>query len=191
MNKSLFCWLLMSFLVLCSGAFPQSVIIRNDNFVSRYNLTLKCPDLVQWKLYAADIGNVARESSWKFKNDIPLKVATARHSDYNSTGYDRGHLCPAHDRSASQKRMKATFVMSNIAPQTPSLNRVTWYQTERITREAALMFDSVGVVAIPVLLDRDTVFIGKHRLAVPHAFVKAVWRLDNDSVLYSWFIFNE
>jgi endonuclease G len=44
---------------------------------------------------------------------------------------DRGHMCPAADRSCSKEDMDATFLMSNMVPQSPNLNRGPWEKLER------------------------------------------------------------
>lgn len=168
----------------------QQIVIDKSQYRSVYDLSLLCPVQVSWTLRAADMGETLREPSWRFRDDICLPAATAKHADYNHSGYHRGHLCPAADRSHSTADMRATFAMSNVAPQVPSLNLGSWKQTENSCRLAATIYDSVCVLVCPVFLHRDTAHIGKHRLAVPHAFFKAVWRADNDSVLNAWFIFN-
>jgi endonuclease G len=51
---------------------------------------------------------------------------------YASSGYDRGHMVPNHaivSRYGTEAQ-KLTFLMSNIAPQTPSLNRGVWRDVE-------------------------------------------------------------
>ena len=168
----------------------QQIVIDKAQYRSVYDLTLQCPIQVAWTLHASDLGETSREPSWRFCNDIANPAAVARHSDFNRTGFHRGHLCPAQDRSSSLTSMKATFALSNVAPQLPSVNCGVWKQTENSCRIAASIYDSVCVLVCPVFLHRDTTHIGKHNLSVPHAFFKAVWRADNDSVLNAWFVFN-
>lgn len=168
----------------------QQIVIDKEQYRSIYDLTLQCPIQVAWTLHASDLGETSREPSWRFRNDIANPAAAARHSDFTRTGFHRGHLCPAQDRSSSLSAMKATFALSNVAPQLPSVNCGAWKQTENSCRIAASIYDSVCVLVCPVFLHRDTAHIGKHRLAVPHAFFKAVWRADNDSVINAWFVFN-
>src|SRR4029079_4412010 len=57
------------------------------------------------------------------------------HRDYSGGGFDRGHLCPHSDRASSQEASFATFVMSNIIPQAPSVNQGPWAQLEDYTRD--------------------------------------------------------
>ena len=178
---------LMLLVVLPADA--QQVVIHKPEYTSVYDLQLRCPRQVEWSLRSHDLGDSSREPAWKFKNDVP--AGAARHQDYYNSGYDRGHLCPAQDRSAANAAMRATFTMSNIAPQVPALNRGPWKMSEVACRSLAIRYDSIQVVVVPLFLNRDTIFIGSHRLAVPHAFLKAAWNAANDSVIGCWFYFNK
>lgn len=179
--------LLLLPLIMCA----QMVHSGDRTFHSVYDLQLQCPRQVTWTIHAADIDPETKRLSWSFANDIPHPLALARHSDFNKTGFERGHMCPAQDRSRSAADMRSTFVLSNVAPQVPSVNKGGWKQTENLCRAYATIYDSVSCIVCPVFLDRDTLYISKHHLAVPHAFFKAVWRTDNDSVLNAWLIFNK
>lgn len=169
---------------------PQNITLQKPEFRSVYDVQMQCPQQVTWTIHRHDIGATKREPAWKFQNTFNDSSALANHQDYNHSGYDRGHMCPAADRSASRLAMKATFDMANIAPQLPALNRGAWKRSEAFCRSAALLYDSIEVVAIPIFLDRDTTFIGTHHLAVPHAFMKAAWLPANDSIIGIWFFFN-
>lgn len=184
--------LLMCFLALvqfvCSG---QSIILRRGYYTSWYDTQLLCPKQVTWTLHRSDLGDVRREPSWRFASDINAAGCVATHDDYKNSGYDRGHLCPAADRSFMIGAMRQTFSTANIAPQVPALNRGAWLATERWCRDAAVLFDSVCVLAVPLWLDRDTIRIGVHGIAVPHAFFKVAYIPATDSVLNCWFYFNK
>ncbi len=53
-------------------------------------------------------------------------------ASYGSSGYDRGHMAPNHAIASrfGEDAQKQTFLMSNIAPQSPSLNRGVWREIE-------------------------------------------------------------
>ncbi len=189
-NNKLRAIITLLLMMVVQMTYSQVITINNPFYTSHYDLQLQCPKQVSWLLRSSDIGNVKRSPSWKFMPDIPHPLAKATHDDYNHSGYHRGHLCPAKDRSFQICAMRSTFTTSNIAPQVPSVNTGSWLQTETWCRNAAILYDSVCVLAVPIFLDRDTVHISKNRLAVPHAFFKAVWLPKNDSVINAWFIFN-
>lgn len=174
---------------LSSGA--QTITLRTPQYLSVYDMQTLCPQQVTWILHRSDIGINKREPSWRFTNCLLDTLAVATHADFTKSGYDRGHMCPAADRSASLRAMRSTFELVNVAPQVPRLNRGAWKRTESFCRSAALLYDSIHVLAMPVYLDRDTTHIGTNQIAVPHAFIKAAWIAGTDSVIGVWFFFNK
>lgn len=176
-------------ILLISPAKSQSWV--EGRYSVEYDTTLKIPRRVIWDLCAADIGTVKRISSMKFYPDADIPGETAKPSDYTRSGYDRGHMCPAADRSSSRRAMMATFSMANIAPQVPALNRGAWKRIEDATRSYAKGGHPVTVMADAVFWQADTLRIGRSRVAVPHAFVKTVRLQANDSIIYSGYFQND
>lgn len=180
--------LIISFLLI-SQAKPQSWV--DGRFFVEFDTTLKIPRRVTWDLCAGDIGNVKRISSMKFYPDDDIPGSTAKPSDYTRTGYDRGHMCPAADRSYSRRAMTATFSMANITPQAPALNRGAWKRIEDACRRYAKGGHPVTIIADAIFWQADTLRIGQSRVAVPHAFVKTVRLKANDSIIYTGYFQND
>lgn len=178
-------------LCLVEMMVAQLVQVKSPSFASVYNLETQCPHQVEWSISSMDLGTAVREPSWKFLPDVPHDLATARHEDFNHSGYDRGHMCAAADRTADLLKMRSTFALSNCAAQAPRLNRGAWKKTEIECRKQAMKFGTINVLAMPIFLQRDTTFIGTHRVAVPHAFLKVAWCSDNDSIIGIWFLWNK
>jgi endonuclease G len=67
-----------------------------------------------------------------FRKDRSVAKSPAA-SAYNSTGYDRGHLAPnrAIATRFGPEAQAQTFLMSNITPQSPALNRGPWRELEQ------------------------------------------------------------
>ncbi len=67
-----------------------------------------------------------------FRKDRSLANSPAA-SAYDRTGYDRGHLAPnrAIVTRFGQEAQAKTFLMSNIVPQAPALNRGPWRELEQ------------------------------------------------------------
>lgn len=177
-------------LISSSSISGQRVTVCRDRYISTYDVQLLCPSQVEWLVYPSDIGSARRSPSWRFIEDIAHPLAVACHDDFTASGYHRGHLCPAADRSSSSDAMRSTFTLSNVAPQVPALNMGAWKATEQAVRNAVLLGDTVTVVTIPIFLQRDTMRLGAHGIAVPHAFFKAAWCSGNDSIIGYWFFFN-
>jgi endonuclease G len=68
---------------------------------------------------------------------------------YDGSGFDRGHMCPAKDRSATQEDCDATFYMTNIVPQSPATNQTGWERLESYCRALARRGHKLHVVCGP------------------------------------------
>jgi endonuclease G len=75
-------------------------------------------------------GSVARDN--QFHSD-PRIGHRPNPSQYNDTGYDKGHMAPAGDASNDVEE-RETFLMTNMTPQKPTLNRNAWRMLEEHTR---------------------------------------------------------
>lgn len=176
-------------ILLISQAKSQSWV--DGRYSVEYDTTLKIPRRVTWYLCPDDIGPVKRISSMKFYPDDDIPGGTAIPSDYTHTGYDRGHMCPAADRSSSRRAMMATFSMVNITPQAPALNRGSWKRIEEACRRYANGGHPLHIVADAIFWQADTLRIGQSRVAVPHAFVKTVRLQANDSIIFTSYYQND
>ena len=173
------------------AATAQSITYFSKYYQSVWSVPLQIPTEVRWSVQRSDIGNAERSPSWKFKSDLPKTVMWATHNDYSGTGYDRGHLCPAQDRSQSLSMMKQTFYMSNVCPQLHSINAGSWKTTENYERALAKRVGRCKVIAMPLMLERDTVRIGASGIAVPHAFLKIIYDVQPDTLYSIFFIWNK
>src|SRR5262249_7754101 len=91
------------------------------------------PNWVSWNLRKSDIG---RSTRGPFEPDplLPHGFSRVTTSVYTATGFDRGHMCPALDRSRNQEDMDATFFMTNVVPQSPASNQKGWERLEAYCR---------------------------------------------------------
>lgn len=169
-----------------------SCLLSNETgrFDVVYRPDLRCPIEVSWRLCPGDLGNVKRERSFKFVSDSRVPMPRALSSDYIGTGFDRGHMCPAADRSASVTAMRATFIMTNVCPQVPALNRGEWKRAEEQARKYVRAGRSVIVRAYALFFKADTLRIGANGVAVPHGFVREVRTCSGDSIIYARYFQN-
>ncbi len=88
-----------------------------------------------------------KRPSFLVDRSVPL---SPHPDDYSNSGYDRGHMAPNHaivSRYGDAERRK-TFLMSNIAPQSPELNRGVWRDLEhRIADLWTARYGEIWVVA--------------------------------------------
>jgi endonuclease G len=120
----------------------ESFLISRPQYVLSYNDQKRIPNWVCWELKKSDIGNAARGA---FHPDpaLPRGFTKIQSRDYTGSGFDRGHMCPAKDRSATQADCDATFYLANVLPQSPNCNRLGWERLEdycrRLTREGHVL----------------------------------------------------
>lgn len=169
-----------------------SCLLNSDigRFSVEYRPDLLCPVEVTWQLCPDDLGNIKRERSFKFVSDSRVPMPRALSSDYAGTGFDRGHMCPAADRSSCLAAMRATFIMTNVCPQVPSLNRGEWKRAEEKARKYVRGGRSVIVRACALWFKADTLRIGANGVAVPHGFIREVRTCAGDSIIYARYFQN-
>jgi endonuclease G, mitochondrial len=125
------------------GDASNEIVLDHEHFVVSLSKETRLANWVAWRVRPDDVGDVPRSSSFRTDPQLPeaLRVAV---DEYAGTGWDRGHLCPAEDRSASVEASRRTFMTSNVVPQWPAMNRGSWARLEAHTRELA----SVGAAYV-------------------------------------------
>jgi endonuclease G len=160
---------------VCGARFGES-----DHEVHEYTAFTLCYresyELAEWVAYELTRKELAviTSRSNDFRIDPSISTGSAAPRDYYKSGYDRGHLAPAADMRFNPIAMSESFFMSNMAPQTASLNRGIWKYAEDATRRLAETYGRVWVVSGPVLDRTDFKTIGENNVAVPDYFFKAL-----------------
>ncbi|KAJ3083153.1 nuclease [Quaeritorhiza haematococci] len=147
---------------------PTSDLLYRQAYVASYNRSLRNPNWVAEHLTADSIdpkdpdeGRPDRGHS-TFKEDKMIPDAfRSRLADYRGSKLDRGHLAPCADVKSSQEAVDETFYLTNISPQVPSFNRVTWLHFESFVRRLTKEFENVYVVTGPLYLPRKDEVDGK------------------------------
>jgi endonuclease G len=128
---------------------PNNYLLINGYFVLSYNRAKAIPNWVSWRISRSELGQLPRPNPDPFRPDdrLPKEWKRAVPSDYTGSGFDKGHLCPSADRSASNEAMTATFLMTNMVPQTPDLNREVWQRLESYLRTLVTRGSDVYIIA--------------------------------------------
>lgn len=113
----------------------SNLIIDKDYYVISYNQSRAAPDWVSWHLSSSDLGAADRQNNFRPDEELPSSSYKVRKTSYTGTGFDRGHNCPSADRTNSIEANSSTFLMTNMLPQAPNLNRRTWANLEDYTRD--------------------------------------------------------
>ena len=173
-------------IIVCSMVTKaQTDTLFNENYIVVYSREYLIPVEVSWTLYATNLKGAAKRYNIDFKSDKRVKKPRATSADYKRTGFQRGHMCPSADWVCSQTKMENTFLMTNIAPQSPSLNMGAWKQDEYYTRYLAMKYDSIKIECGVIFYTKSHRTIGKKRIAVPDAYWKRIRLLNRDSILFT------
>jgi endonuclease G len=104
-------------------------------YVLSYNSKTKTPNRVSWQLNKSWIGAADRLDNFRPDDSLPDAWYKVRPNDYTGSGYDRGHIAPSADRTRNEADNSSTFLMTNMMPQVPELNRGVWGDLEEYCRE--------------------------------------------------------
>lgn len=151
-------------------------VLRNDGVLIGWSDMRVNPLWVSYRLHAVDDPRSGPRPG--FRRDWRTLWPIAPDS-YFGSGYDRGHLAPNYAIAAVHGReaQRQTFLMSNISPQRPDLNRRLWQRLEEVVIDRFVpRFGAVQVIAGPVFPARflDNVFNRVGLVEVPQAFYKIV-----------------
>jgi len=162
-------------------AFPISeFVIERDAYALSYDGQHRQAKWVYEYLTEAKVETKLGREGRRFKEDpeIPA-ILRATAKDYEGSGYDRGHLCPAADASSSEEAIDETFYFSNVSPKLPQLNRGFWAKLEKRVREMTKRYKALHVYTGPLYLPKEGYVkyqvIGENDVAVPTHFFKVIF----------------
>ena len=124
----------------------DNYLVARPQYVLSYNRAKGGPNWASWHVEQADLGSVERSNKFAPDPDLPPDWQI-RPNDYTRSGYDRGHVCPSGDRTASPQDNDATFYMSNMLPQEGDLNRHAWEELESYCRTLVRDGNELYIVA--------------------------------------------
>jgi endonuclease G len=130
-------------------ARPDNYLVRKKQYALSYNNSKGTPNWVSWHLSKKWLGKAHRTNPFAPDTSLPKEFFVVRPNDYRATGFNRGHMCPAADRSVSKEDMDATFLMTNMVPQAPDLNQKTWEKLEVYCRDQARDDKELYILAGP------------------------------------------
>jgi endonuclease G, mitochondrial len=113
-----------------SSTNETKFLVLKTQFALSHNSTRKGANWVAWQLSPRWLGSASRSQGFTADPDIPSTLAQATSADYTNSGFDRGHLCPSADRTASATDNESTFRVTNILPQSRNSNGGPWLDLE-------------------------------------------------------------
>ena len=160
---------------------PEDQLLCREGYSVGYDYDRKVSSWVAYRLTPDNV-NKRFERSNKFKEDpeIPVQYRSTL-SDYKGSGYDRGHMAASATVDFTYKSMMESFLLSNMAPQLPGLNRQGWRHLESYIREWTNDRGKLYVVT-------GTMYNGSYRIIgngvhVPTHFYKVVYDPVNQDAI--------
>lgn len=161
----------------------SSSLLERYCYTTSYNKVTRQPNWVMWQLTGEHVMQ-RKEGIWnEYREDEELPAEErATLDDYASSGYDRGHMCPGGDCNWDDKGRDETYVLSNMCPQNPNLNRGDWKEIEMACRKWAQKYDSIYIVCGPMFFkSQEHERIGPNQIPIPEAFFKVVLCVDDSA----------
>lgn len=161
-----------------SASFPYAItVLTNTGYLAGYCERRRNPVWVCYRLFNPAHWD-APPRPQAFRTDFRTGTRTKPH-DYSGSGYDRGHLAPNYAIAVcyGPRAQLETFLMSNIIPQRPALNRQVWKRLEqREIRDYAPRYGQIWVIDGPVFHHGEQLQGGVN---IPDACYKIMVRVGN------------
>ena len=154
---------------------PDNDLMIKPQYVLSYNRSNGTPNWVSWQLNKSWFGDAPRQDNFRPDNTLPEGWERIKPTAYNASGYDRGHVAPSADRTRTIEDNTATFLMTNMMPQTPDNNRNTWGNLEDYSRELVAQGKELYIIAGPYGSKGKL----KNLVTIPQSTWKIVVVLDN------------
>ncbi len=151
------------------------IMLDHKFFKIAYDTRTRLAKYVIYSLSAQQLRQRKAVRKNKFMPDqllIQKGIPYVKPAEYARSGYDQGHLAPSADFAWNQEANDMTFVMSNMAPQKPTLNRDAWKRLEEQVRKWACGEGKVTVITGIASLNEKLHL--KSGLRIPQTFYKIV-----------------
>ena len=125
----------------------NNFLMSKAQYTLSYNNSKGVPNWVSWHLSAAWMGSAARCNCFTSDVSLPTGYFKATSTTYSGSGFDRGHLCPSEDRTTTDSDNANTFKMTNMTPQAPNMNEITWGAFETYCRTLANAGNELYIIA--------------------------------------------
>ncbi|HPF92623.1 MAG TPA: DNA/RNA non-specific endonuclease [Tenuifilaceae bacterium] len=132
-----------------STSNSNNYLMVKTQYALSYNNSKKTSNWVSWHLSEAWLGNTPRQDNFRADYALPSSWIKVGGSDYSGSGFDRGHMCPSADRNGSVADNSATFLMTNMIPQSPKNNQITWAALENYCRDLVSQGNELYIISGP------------------------------------------
>lgn len=152
---------------------PNSILICRHAYMVQTDTVAKIPVWVSYTLTPDHtVGCVKRSNA--FRSDQSLAEGQfADPTDYAKSGYDIGHQANDADMDWDVGVERESFILTNMAPQRPALNRGIWKVLETSVRAWAHAGHPMTIYVGPIWNSSDPT-IGDNKVVAAHAYYKII-----------------
>ncbi|MEH2128844.1 DNA/RNA non-specific endonuclease [Nostoc sp.] len=118
-----------------AGSSYSNLLLSKSQYAVSYNCYRGTPNWVSWQLNTSWLGSAPRQDDFRADTTLPSSCYRVTSSDYTGSGFDRGHMTASADRTNTVTNNSATFLMTNIIPQSPDNNQGSWAALENYSRD--------------------------------------------------------
>lgn len=177
-------------------------ILNNKYYDIIYSDCLRVPCCSKYYFIDYAQKKKLKRQAFSFVQDRRVQKPRPCTTDYTNSGYVRGHLVPSADMAFDKNAMKATFLMSNVAPMRQEFNNGVWKQIENQVRLADAKFQNFVILAgisfgkcarnLPISGDKcNSITRISGGIAVPVGFWKVIYLPEQKKVIRAWYVIQE
>ncbi|WP_373524905.1 DNA/RNA non-specific endonuclease [Nostoc sp.] len=117
-----------------AGTSTSNYLLSKFQYALSYSCNKGIANWVSWQLNSSWLGSTPRQDNFRADTTLPSGCYRVGGSDYSGSGFDRGHMTPSADRTKTVTDNSATFLMTNMVPQSPDNNQGPWAVLEAYCR---------------------------------------------------------
>ena len=117
-------------------------IVHHNFYTLSYNEKYEQAEWVAYELSSNQLSSNNFNRPY-FQLDPKVSTKSAHYKNFKNSGYNKGHLCPAGDRTFSKEAYDETFLTSNVSPQLYDFNGGVWDRLEQEKRYWAKKYEKL------------------------------------------------
>jgi endonuclease G len=135
-----------------SGATPDvsnenNYLMKKAEYALSYSKSRAIPNWTSWHLDSSWLGSQPRTNLFRADDTLPADWYHVNEASFSGSGFDRGHMTPSGDRTFSFSENADTFLMTNMIPQAPKNNQVTWEGLESYSRQLVAQGNELYIIS--------------------------------------------
>jgi DNA/RNA endonuclease G (NUC1) len=125
----------------------NNYLMKKSEYALSYNRSRAIPNWTSWHLDSSWLGSQPRTNLFRADNTLPSGWYQVNETSFSGSGFDRGHMTPSGDRTFSFDENANTFLMTNMIPQAPKNNQVTWEGLESYSRQLVAQGNELYIIS--------------------------------------------